>query len=221
MEPAPPEPQPPQQPRRRGRPRAEDLADRQNALLDAALEELLLNGYTGVTFQGLATRAGVSKETIYSWYGGVDGVFSALIERLADAGAERFQKALFSRGTGRDVLIQFAIGILTLLVSKESIAMNQAAMSSPDLSAVLQKSGRYRLGPLVEGYLRSLDSAGELAIPDPARSFGILYGLIIQDTQIGVLLGSKPPTDEEILARAISAVDDFLTLHATGNPSDL
>ena len=40
----------------------------------------------------------------------------------------------------------------------------------------------------------------------------VLYGLVIRDTQIRVLLGEDPPGRPEIVARADDAVERFLTL---------
>ena len=47
---------------RRGRPRSEE-ADQ--AILDAALELLVSDGYQGMTMEGIAQRAGVGKATVY------------------------------------------------------------------------------------------------------------------------------------------------------------
>ena len=55
-----------------------------------------------------------------------------------------------------------------------------------------------------------------LAISDPPGAFMLLYGLVVQDTQIRVLLGEPPPTRREIERRAEDAIADFLRLTGTG-----
>lgn len=139
----------------------------------------------------------------------------ALIARLADRSAAGFQSAISSGKTCKDVLFAFAKGLLTLLVSDQSVMLNRAAMSSPELSHTLLQSGRYRLGPAVESYLQDRHAAGEIVVHDPATSFGILYGLIVQDTQIAVLLGMTPPPPTTIEDRARKAIDAFMALHST------
>jgi AcrR family transcriptional regulator len=52
-------------PVRRGRPRSEQA---RMAILDAAAELLLANGLDAVSVDAVATRAGVSKATIYRWW---------------------------------------------------------------------------------------------------------------------------------------------------------
>ena len=197
-------------PSRRGRPRADEREQRRQAVVDAAFAELLDHGYEKLTMLGVATRAGASKETLYSWYGSRDGLFAALIEDNADASAERVATALASDADPRATLIGYARGLLALLTSARSVALNRAAMTSAGLAEILLRSGRHRVGPIVEAYLARLDEEGFLAIDDPAAAFSMLYGLVVQDTQIRVLLGEPPPTPDEIAAHAEIAVDRFL-----------
>ncbi len=183
-------------------------------MLDAAQDELLEHGYAHVTMLGIARRAGASKETLYAWFGNRDGLFAAMIARNADRSADAVRRALDGGAPARETLVGFATGLLTLLTSPASVALNHAAMQSPELAEQLLASGRYRVGPLVEQYLAALDRAGDVRIVDPATAFTTFYGLIIRDDQIRVLLGEQPPTGERIRQRAATAVDQFLALHA-------
>ena len=55
-----------QSPRRRGRPRSESAAD---AVLDAAYQLVAEAGLKGATMEAITARSGVSKMTIYKWWG--------------------------------------------------------------------------------------------------------------------------------------------------------
>lgn len=200
---------------RRGRPRADERAQRRQRVIDAAFEELIEHGYEKLTMLGIARRAGASKETLYTWFGNRDGLFAALIEANADASAERVTAALEGDANPRDTLVGYATGLLTLLTSPQSVALNRASMSSPDLAEILLRSGRHRIGPIVEAYLARLIDTGTLATIDPAEAFRLLYGLVIQDTQIRVLLGEPPPRPKAIRTRAETAVARFLELTKT------
>lgn len=197
---------------RRGRPRADELEERRQRVIDAAYAELVESGYQNVTMSGVASRAGASKETLYSWFGNKEGLFTTLIVENADASAERVHTALDAEADPYDTLVGYANGLLGLLTSERSIALNQASMTSPELAATLLQSGRHRVGPLVESYLATLAEAGYLKVTNPADSFTLLYGLVIRDTQIRVLLGEKPPSSVERTKRARAAVDQFLEL---------
>lgn len=197
---------------RRGRPRSGERPERERRILDAALIELTENGYERVTMLAIAKRAGASKETLYGWFGSKEGLFAALITRNADESAERVRSALTAEADTREVLVSFATGLLTLLTSDGSIALNRASMNSPELAEVLLANGRFRVGPLVEEYLGQLSNTSAIRIGDPGESFRLLYGLIMRDTQIRVLLGEPAPTTAAIRRHAATAVEEFLTL---------
>ncbi|MCB9011686.1 MAG: TetR/AcrR family transcriptional regulator [Actinobacteria bacterium] len=204
-------------PPRRGRPPAGARDAREAAILDAALQELIEYGYEGVTMLGVARRASASKQTLYAWFGDRDGLFAALIARNADASATQVSSALESAADPGEVLRHYARGLLTLLTGPASVALNRAAMTSAPLAARLLHEGRHRIGPLVERYLADLADAGVLDVDDPEAAFELLYGLVVQDTQIRVLLGEDPPDAADVAARADRAVARFLRLTAA-NP---
>lgn len=197
---------------RRGRPRAGEREAREQAIAQAAMAELIEHGFDGVTMLKVAKRAGASKETLYSWFGNREGLFAALITNNADTTAANVERALQQGGSPEHVLTSFAVGLLRLLTGEESVALNRAAMSSPELSQLLLTSGRHRVGPLVEEYLGELGRDGTLRIDDPADSFTLLYGLIVEDVQIRVLLGDDPPDLATIERHAARAVQRFFVL---------
>lgn len=196
----------------RGRPRAGERAEREQRILAAALDELTEHGYERVTMLGIASRAGASKETLYNWFDGKDGLFVALIKANADRSAEQIRRALDAESDPHDTLVGYATGLLTLLTSPSSIALNRAAAGSPELAEVLLAHGRHRIGPLVERYLARLVELGEIAGPEPSEAFELLYGLVVRDTQIRTLLGEPPPTAARIRDRASTAVEQFFAL---------
>jgi AcrR family transcriptional regulator len=66
---------------RRTRPRGEI---RRSEILDAATEVFLENGYGGATIDLVVERAGASKATVYSFFGGKDGLFAAIVEERVE-----------------------------------------------------------------------------------------------------------------------------------------
>src|ERR1700726_4815968 len=65
----------------RTRPRGEI---RRAQILDAAIEVFLENGYGGATIDLVVERAGASKATVYSFFGGKDGLFAAMVEERCE-----------------------------------------------------------------------------------------------------------------------------------------
>ena len=199
--------------RRRGRPKAGEHEERRQRVLDAAMAQLVEHGYEKVTMLGVAREAGASKETLYNWFGNREGLFAALITANADNAAANVSRALESEADPVETLTGFATGLLMLLTAPESVALNRAAMTSPDLARILLDGGRHRVGPIVERYLGALIDAGVLAANDVSEAFETLYGLVIRDTQIRVLLGEEPPPPASAPKIAADAVQRFLMIY--------
>jgi AcrR family transcriptional regulator len=220
--------------RRRGRPPAGASAAQREVVLEATVALLAERGYQATTMAAVAERAGSSKETLYAWFGSKQGLFTALVRRQAEATNQAVAAALDhpggpagpGGGTASDrsgggaapepeeVLTGFAVGLLGLLLGERSVAINRAALADPDggLAAVLLAEGRHRTGPMVEAYLARLAAEGRLGIDDPGEAFQLLYGLVVRDLQIRVLLGERPPGPAALRAQAGTAVARFLTL---------
>ncbi len=198
---------------RRGRLPLRQRETRRQEVLQAALDELLARGAAAVTMDGVARRAGASKETLYSWFGSRDELLGALIEANADASAARVVRALEVPATtptqARETLVAYGEALLGLLTGPASVELNRAAMTSPALAERLLSSGRHRVGPRVEAYLARLHAEQILDVPDPGEAYRTLYGLIVRDTQIRVLLGEPAPTRAEITRTVAAAVDTF------------
>ena len=198
---------------RRGRPRADETAERHERIVEAALAELVERGYERATMLGIARRAGASKETLYARFGSREGLFAALIARQGASTVERLETVLDDGAADpRDTLGGFARGLLGLLLHEPSISLNRAAMASPELASLLLEHGRFTAGPIVERHLAALARRGVLDIDDPAAAFTLLYGLVVEDRQIRVLLGERAPSRAAIRRHADAAVERFVAL---------
>jgi AcrR family transcriptional regulator len=197
-------------------PRAEVEARRREVVqtAQALLEEV---GFERFTMLQVAERCGASKETLYAWFGNKEGLFAELITASGQVTVDRLGHVFGdqSRTTpDASALRSFARGLLGLLVSPWSVAINRAAMASPTLAAVLLANGRHRVGPLVEAYLSELDQAGVLRVPNPTIAFTELYGLVVRDTQIRVLLGEPVPPKAMLDRQADAGIERFWETYA-------
>jgi AcrR family transcriptional regulator len=59
------------------------LTDKAQKILQGALPEFLKHGYAGTSMERVAQAAGVSKQTLYSYFADKDGLFLALIKQTA------------------------------------------------------------------------------------------------------------------------------------------
>jgi TetR/AcrR family transcriptional regulator len=67
------------------------------AIVESAEEQFLRQGYVGTTLEAIAGGADVGVGTIYSYYGGKDDLFMAVIERGLDL-LEAYQEEVFTSG---------------------------------------------------------------------------------------------------------------------------
>ncbi len=67
-----------------------------SALLDAAQQVMLEEGYAAVTARRVATKAHVNSALVFYYFETMDGLFIALFQRGAEGTFERLQKALTS-----------------------------------------------------------------------------------------------------------------------------
>lgn len=201
--------------RRRGRPRQDELAARQSAMLDAAADILVESGYRAFTVSAVAARAGASKSTVYSWFDNREGLLRAVIERNYDGGILTPSTALLDETHPREVLIAFAEQLVPVLQSDLSLALSRAAMSDPGLRTILLAGGGDRGRPSLASYMARAGAAGHLKIDDPLAAAKIFYGLLMQDDQIRTLLGDSPMDAETVATRARFAADTFVRLYGS------
>jgi AcrR family transcriptional regulator len=198
---------------RRGRPPEAERGRRRQQALEAALAEIVERGYEAVSMLDVARRAHCSKQSLYGWFGNKSGLIENLILDQSRRTNDAVGQALRSDARPQEVLTRIATGLLNLLLGPNSVALNRAAMTAPELADSLLRHGRHTTGPLIESYLRSLHDTGQITAPDPVAAFRVFYGLVIQDSQIRVLLGEHPPTRSQREQQATKAVRDFLELH--------
>jgi AcrR family transcriptional regulator len=199
------------------------LTERQREVLDAALA-LLVDARTSLTMGAVAERASCSKETLYKWFGGRDGLLTATVQwqaskvRAAPVSREGLDRAaLFANLEG------FARDWLTVLSSETSVALNRLAVGQSgsdkhDLGAIVLENGpfamRRRLGPVLEAG----KSAGLLEFDNVDAAYRTFFGLVVRDMQIRLLLGDRLTLGpDEIGREAARATSQFFRLH--GSPS--
>jgi AcrR family transcriptional regulator len=83
-----------------------------DAALDVAAEEVLAHGWDGLQMRAVATRIGVSRQTLYNAFGDKHGLAHALIMRLLDRFLDGIDTAIAAQSTVRDrweATVRFAL----------------------------------------------------------------------------------------------------------------
>ena len=189
---------------------------RQNAVLESALGLLVEGGERALTTAGVARAANCSKESLYKWFGDRDGLLAAMITfqsskvKAESAGAS-------GRAALRLRLEGIAVSLLKVLAGDVSLALNrlaigQARRGEADLGLLLREHGRKPIETRLSALLESGRQEGLLDFADTREAYRTLYGLIVRDMHVRLLLGDS--LDGEAPApRAAQAIDEFFRLY--------
>lgn len=196
-------------------------SNRQREVLDAALS-LLVEGKAAITMSSVADRASCSKETLYKWFGGRDGLLTATVQwQAAKVRALPVPPQGFDRETFRAGLKHFARDWLETITGATSVALNRLAVGEASdaggtLGRIVLENGplamRQRLVPILEAGR----AAGLVEFASGGEAFRTFFGLVVGDLQIRLLLGDNDLAGRRAIdADAERAAAQFLALYET------
>ncbi len=167
------------------------LEEKAEQILNGALPEFLKNGYANTSMDKVAQAAGVSKQTLYSHFCDKEGLFTALVQRMA---CGKF-KLVWSEPLGdnpEQVLKQLAYRILEHAEDEEHLCFLRLIVAEsgkrPDLAHVFLKNIAQ---PSVKLLAQYFEQHPELKITDPEATARIFLGSIIHYNLSQELLHGK------------------------------
>ncbi len=196
------------------------FTERQNDVLESALRLLVKGGDKALTTAGIARAANCSKESLYRWFGDRDGLLAAVVSyqaskvRALGPGVMPETAAAF-----RAHLVRFANDLLNVLSGDMSLALNrlaigQASRSDAHLGGLVLDRGRNMIGSRAGALLEAGRACGFIEYDDANDAFRTLYGLIIRDFHVRLLLGDTLDADEAAFDKqAQVAIDQFFKLY--------
>ena len=200
---------------------SETFTPRQQAVLTAALD-LLVEAGDGLTMTAVARRASCSKETLYKWFGDRDGLLTATVQwQAAKVRVPLVDRRSLDATSLRASIFQFGRDLLTTLAGETSVALNRLAITHATedngLGAIVLDNGRFTMGKRLKPVLEAGRDARLLKFDSSEAAFRTLFGLVVRDVQIRLLLGDKfAPTAKEIEQDAERATAQFLALYGAG-----
>jgi AcrR family transcriptional regulator len=201
------------------------VAEKDRAIVLAAREHFLQDGFAGTSMDAIANSAGVSVKTIYSHFANKDELFSKVMiatcsdnllssELLPDSElAERF--AWYREATRRG-LMEAGQEYLRHLLSEEQLALYRVVTRDadrfPDLGRQYHKNvARGRTGILV-AYLRSIARRRSWTNRDATQDAALYEALLRAGIYEEVLHGLVAASSETIKMHARSASKTMWTL---------
>lgn len=170
--------------------------EKNEAILQGAMQEFLKNGFAATTMDKVTAAAGVSKTTVYSYFQDKEKLFIALIERtIATCGvALNQQNPEIFKGQPVEVLAAIANNLLNNLSKNISDAPEFLDL----IRLMIGESGRF---PMLAQYMvRNIDqnvvqiltqyflSHPELQISDPGATTRVFLGALVHYSMIEYML---------------------------------
>jgi TetR/AcrR family transcriptional repressor of mexJK operon len=188
--------------------------DKREEVLDIASENFLSKGFDGTSINVMAREAGISKESIYRYFGSKEDLFLAVVEReLSVYRKGMLETSNYYQGESmRDALRIVAESTLKVASDSRTLSLRRLVFQ---MAAHGSKVGNhyFTAGPDIayKNLVQLFDyykPPSDFGVDQLSRYF---IGMVLHRTMLmrecGVL---EPLSDEEIRDRCSQAVNDFL-----------
>jgi AcrR family transcriptional regulator len=188
---------------------------RNNKLQKVAAELFLKRGYEGVTLDKIVERAGGSKSTVYSEFGGKCGLFISSIENLCRESSEPLTKIDYKGLNLEDSLKKLSFQILKIITAKRSVELHRLAIGEaancPEVGVAWYTYGPSRTRSIIQSVLeRHPDEIRKTKIPIENMAL-LIHDLLTGDVLDRLLAGvGKPDTEAQLERSAHAAIDIIL-----------
>ncbi|MDV3467605.1 TetR/AcrR family transcriptional regulator [Stenotrophomonas sp. C3(2023)] len=198
-----------------GRPK--DLGKRA-AILEAAKALFVEQGYTGVSMDSIASRAGVSKLTVYSHFGDKETLFTEAVKSKCEQMLPDLLFVAPPEGPVREQLLGIGLAFFQMITSEEAVAV-QRVMMAPEtderLRAMFWQAGPQRANDALASFLQLRVQRGELDIADCQTAALQFLNLVKGELHSHLMCGRPPaPDDQQGLAHVAASVDFFLRAYS-------
>jgi len=185
---------------------AEHRARQRAALVAAARELLIEEGYAALSFSALAARTGLARPTMYSYFGSKDDLVVALCEAEFPAVAQEIERAVAQAATPRDQVAAFVRAQLRV-ASQRRYRIAHALANAP-----LSDDARSRImaahHDLMPSAIPIFARAGH---PQPHLAAVLLQGLV--NAAVTAIDAGQPP--RRVVELTVSAALDGIARPAT------
>jgi AcrR family transcriptional regulator len=191
------------------------LVARKAAFLSAAREVFQEKGFAEATLDDVIALSGGSRQTLYTLFGGKQGLFEALVTETC----ERIFSGLptETRAPQAADLVLTEVGVRYLQIVTSPAVLNLTRLVIADAPRIPEIAQRYwKLGPgrsrvfLTAFFDRQIEH-GRLAIADSGQAADHFLEMLSGTVRFQCLIGVRqPPGDDEIKAIVQAAVTQFL-----------
>lgn len=182
----------------------------------------LERGYDNVSINEIVDVVGGSKTTIYSLFGGKEGLMEAVVRHITSEVTIGIDVP--EDGTPEEQLVRIGMSFLKLVLSPRVLAfhrlMVQIGRAFPEAGRTFFESGPVVAASIIAGWIERQQKAGLLAEGDPRRLAQLYHDMLIGEHQLGWLTSHPEACKaKNVEATVRLAAKVFLHGCAAGAPS--
>jgi TetR/AcrR family transcriptional regulator, mexJK operon transcriptional repressor len=198
---------------------------KRRAILEAATEVFLRNGYLGTSMDEVAALARVSKQTVYKHFGDKERLFSEIVTGTVDEASDTVHSEVLELTDSGDVekdLRDLARRQLELVIQPRILQLRRLVISEaarfPELGRTFYEQGPGRTIAALAAAFERLATQGALQVDDPQLAAEHFNWLVMSiPLNRAMLLGQDEPLKRAELRRfADTGVRAFLAAYGTG-----
>lgn len=192
------------------------------AILGAATEVFLRSGYLGANMDEIAALSGVSKQTVYTHFGGKEALFVAIVSSMTDETGDLVHTGVADPDDDADVasyLVDYAFRQLIVVLAPRIMQLRRLVIAEagrfPDLARVLYERGPQRAITTLAKMFERLAARGVLRLGDPLIAASHFNWLVMgEPLNRAMLLGDAAiPAPDELRRHAEAGVRAFLAAY--------
>lgn len=180
---------------------------KKQAILVAAKEVFLSEGYTSASMDVIAAKASITKQTLYRYFPSKIELFQNTLQRIGESYDESFSRHLKMEDT-RDAMIAFAIEFVEFHTSSENISTQRLliteASQAPELVESFMQVGPNGIHSLLKAFF-----AERFDTENPDTMIELWLGML-HAPSFDALMGMPKQSSEQLENHAKSATDLIL-----------
>lgn len=145
---------------------------KRQAIIEAAAQAFFAHGYEASSIEGIADEAGVSKVTVYNYFGGKPGLLSAAVEHEIEQMHQYLCLDGLKADSLRDILVGLGHAFNDFLSRPEIInfdrRMAAESVHYPEIGQTFLEAGPRRMHTQLTQLMAMAHANGEIRVDDPA-----------------------------------------------------
>lgn len=189
-----------------------------DAVLKAACRLFLKNGYTRTSMDAVAVAAGVSKQTVYSYFTNKDILFCQMIEAECERHAPPESMLESPSLRPEDALFRIGRGYQETILSHRGLAINRLVTAEaerhPRIAKLFFESGPLKMRRMLIKYLDQPMAREEFNIQDSEKAAKFFLDLVKAGYHFRMLLRLKPvPNKKEMDEHVRDTIQAFYKIY--------